>query len=284
LFFFFVNVIAMMPPCVGNALGVIYRLFFKGLSKDNRILLKVGGFRVHTRLSNEYSTLGVLAMLVKEIIMMISTYLGEYRPYFEVHREGSSDSDSLAALHKKVPHGRFLPERVRIDAIRTQTSLGYYVFAFLLTSSTLCIYVSMMSAVCNYIAINMVSNDAVHIYADKIGFLQDLPFVALLWGLTLWHAGLCVLMFYLVGLKFSIVFSIGCVIATITIISGMAKMLDAVDCALDDAEKRYLLNPEEDALLSDDIDEKQAKEGRRNSRQSSYDEIVGERVGYGRNS
>jgi hypothetical protein len=271
-----VIVIAM----IGYALGVIYRLYFRGLSRDNRILLKVGGFRVHTRLSNEFSTLGVLAMLVKEIIMIVACEMGEYRSYFEVHGEGRSVSDYLAASQKKASHGAFLGERVTTNALRTQISLGYYAFAFLLTFSTLCIYVSMMTAVVNFLAINMIDNMVLHDYAEKIGFLQDLPFVALVWGVTLWHAALCVLVYYVLGVKFGIIFSIGCVIALTTIITAMAKMLDAVDCALDDAEKTYLLNPEED--FSDDSDEKLPRERGESSASGTFHATSGERVGIGR--
>lgn len=242
----------------GYALEMLYRVFIQGLSKENRILLETQKHVAHSRLVNEYGTTGLLAMLVKTITMGFVAVVGEYRHYFEVYEGAATEHTEHLEKHlATLQHHRqsasieaFLGLRTGEGVHLKPVSFAYYVYAFLLMFATLAIFVAMMTSIGNYLALSLIDGKGLTYYIEKTGILADLPFLCLLWGVTIWHFALMVLMFFLVNFEFGVVFSILCFISIIIVVVSIAKMLEAVDIALEVAEKHYLeTHPREVGVL-----------------------------------
>lgn len=232
----------------------MYRVFVEGLSKENSVLLEVQCKHVHSRFINQYGTIGLLAMLVKTITMAFVAMLGEFRIYFEINESPSSSITPTAHITRQqpmvshspsqplshvMPHAAFLARPGgRSGAWGTKPVVWeYYAYVFLLMFSTLFIFVSMMSSIGNYLALSLIDEAGLKHYLKKIGFLADLPFLSLIWGVTMWHFALMILMFYIVDFDFGVVFAIGCSISIVIVVLSTSKMLEAVDNALLQSER-----------------------------------------------
>jgi hypothetical protein len=223
-----------------------YTVFFVGLSKENNALLETHASKVHARVINEYGTIGLLAMLVKTIIMGFLAILPDIQPYFEVgngpighsgRRGGLAEfypyfSTTLAAVYPtlstSVPPLAVAETSGRLPPMVWQ----YWLYTGLLTSSALCIFVSMMTSVGNYMAISMIHEGGLKHYFRRVGILSELPFITLMWGATSWHVALIVLVNQLLGFYPGVIFGVCCSIAIIVVVLGTAQMLEAVDSAL----------------------------------------------------
>jgi len=231
----------------------LHRVFIQGLSKENSVLLKVQTKHVHSRFINQYGTIGLLAMLVKTITMAFVAMLGEFRPYFEIHDYGPSSSGAPAAhistqpmapasqpFTHVLPHIGFLARPGGGGDLHWGTKpvvWEYHAYVFLLMFSTLFIFVSMMTSVGNYLALSLIDEAGLKHYLKRVGVLADLPFLSLIWGVTMWHIALIVLMFYIVDFRFGVIFGIGCSFSIVLVIYSVDVMLDAVDFALVESEK-----------------------------------------------
>jgi len=218
----------------------LYRVFVEGLAKEDAVLLETQSKNLHARFLNQYGTLGLLAMLVKTITMGFVAVLGEFRMYFEIHDSkihvttghydgvSSQPHSHTAFLGLDKPHQSASHEVWGVRPVVWE----YYAYTALLMFSTLFIFVSMMSSVGNYLALSMIDDRGLQHYLDRVGFLANLPFLSLIWGVTMWHIALIILMFYIVDFSFGVVFALGCLASIVLVVVSIAKMLDAVDEAL----------------------------------------------------
>jgi len=219
-----------------GVVDTLYRVFFEGMAKEDAVLLETQTKNVHSRFLNQYGTLGLLAMLVKTITMAFVAMLGEFRMYFEIHDgkvhvtvgdyDGvSPNTGSFLGVAKPggASHGGWGTKPVVWE---------YYAYVALLMFSTLFIFVSMMSSVGNYLALSLIDDRGLKHYLERVGFLANLPFLSLIWGVTMWHIALIILMFYIVDFSFGVVFAVGCGFSIIVVVVSIAQMLDAVDSAL----------------------------------------------------
>jgi hypothetical protein len=254
-----------------DPLDLLHRVFIQGLSKENRILLTTQHHVAHSRLVNEYGTTGLLAMLVKTITMGFVAVLGEYRYYFEVYEGAATEhTEHLKPQHlshhhphlSEVQRSNFtgallhaahgggaahnstgfmtLQQHSGMEQVYSENpvSFAYYIYGFLLTFSTLFIFVSMMTSVGNYLALSLIDGKSLLVYMEKTGYFADLPWLCLLWGVTIWHVALMILMFYLVNFEFGIAFVIACSTSIIIVIFSLEKVLTAVDESYKVAEDR----------------------------------------------
>jgi len=226
----------------------LYRVFVLGLSKEDAVLLDTQSKNVHGRFLNQYGTLGLLAMLVKTITMAFVAMLGEFRMYFEIHDDkvhvttghaGGISTEPKAWPHHGASFLGFLAGKPHQTVPAGEEPWGvrpvvweYYAYVGLLMFSTLFIFVSMMTSVGNYLALSLIDDRGLKHYLERVGFLANLPFLSLIWGVTMWHIALIILMFYIVDFSFGVVFAVGCGISIIVVVVSIAQMLDAVDSAL----------------------------------------------------
>jgi hypothetical protein len=229
------------------------RVYLQGLSRENSLLVETQSKAAHGRLINEYGTTGLLAMLVKTITMGFVAMLGSFRLYFEleVAEAAAAAADGSVGITepKFFPHASFLetwisnPHAGLRAGKMTPCKWQYYLYASLLMLSTLFIFVAMMTSVGNYLALSLIDDRGLKNYLRQVGVVADLPFLSLIWGVTMWHIALIVLMFYIVDTAFGAIFCVACLFSIWLISYGMGSMLSAVDGALESSKADLLKHP-----------------------------------------
>lgn len=183
--------------------GLLFELLTNGFETFHNKLGQSGEKKdLQARLKVEFQTIGTIAALLKGITMNFCAKLHVYENFF---------NDPLLG--------------------EGHLSWWYYIYAGLNVLASFCMLMAILMSLINMIGVCLVTREQVPHYARKASFAIKLPFLALTYGVVVWHIALNLLMFFMIDFWFGIYFFVSCSFAIWVVFDQWGKVIAAVDRA-----------------------------------------------------
>jgi hypothetical protein len=180
--------------------ALLYELLTNGFSRFHEAMAQSSEKReLHKRLQDEFRAMGTIAALVKGIIMNFASRLHNYGGFF-YEIEG-----------------------------QYHVAYGFYAYGSLVALASFFMLTAILMSLINLIAVNLVTKDQVPFYVREAKVTIKLPFLALVYGIVVWHLALGVLMFYMISVWFGVFFWVTCSAALCVVFEKYAEVITAVD-------------------------------------------------------